>query len=104
MGIQTGNQPLVLDQDVVAATAVEHVDSRSTQEHVVVGVTQEHVVAGATQEHVVAGATACRELDRSAGQARSLDCVVAGQGVDGQPIVGRLGAGDVHLSGQAKGG
>ncbi len=56
----------------------------------------------AADQDVVAVAAVGGELDRAGRQARGLDHVVAGQGVDDQPVVGRLGAGDVHLGGQAE--
>ena len=62
------------------------------------------VVAVAADQHVVAVAAVGRELDRAGRQARGFDHVVAGQGVDRQPVVGGLGAGDVDLGGQAEHG
>ena len=58
----------------------------------------------AADQDVVAVAAVLRELDRAGRQARGFHDVVAGQGVDRQPVVGRLGAGDVHLGGQAEDG
>ena len=71
-------------------------------QHVVAGAAEEGVVAGAADEDVVAVAAVGGELDRAGLQARGLDHVVAGQRVDGQPVVGGLGAGDVHPCRQAE--
>src|SRR5262249_54942348 len=51
-------------------------------------------------QDVIAVAAVRRKLDSAGGQAGGLHYVVAGQGVDDQPIVGRLGAADVHHGGQ----
>ena len=76
----------------------------AADQDVVAGAAEQRVVAGAADQDVVAVAAVGRELDRAGGQARGLDHVVAGQGVDDQPVVGGLGAGDVHLGGQAEDG
>src|SRR5205807_162035 len=44
------------------------------------------------------------ELNRARGQRRAVHDVVAGQGVDHQLVLGRLGAPDVDLGRQAEGG
>ena len=69
----------------------------AADQHVVAVAAEQHVVAVAADQDVVAVAAVGRELDRAGRQAGGLDHVVAGQGVDRQPVVGRLGAGDVHL-------
>ena len=68
-----------LDDDVVAATAVEHVDAGAADEHVVAGAAEQDVVAVAADQHVVARSAVERELDRAGGQARGFDDVVAGE-------------------------
>ena len=66
------------------------------------GAAEERVVAGTADQHVVAVAAVRRELDRAGRQARGVHHVVAGQGVDDQAVVGRLGAGDMHPGGQTQ--
>ena len=66
------------------------------------GAAEEGVVAGAADQHVVAVAAVLRQLDRGGGQPRSVHHVVAGQRVDDQAVVGRLGAGDVHPGSQTQ--
>src|SRR5262249_40110167 len=61
----------------------------------------EMVVARAPDQDVVAVAAVLRQADRAGGQPRSRHGVVAGLGLDDQLVVVRLGAGDVHLHGQA---
>ena len=82
--------------------AVEDVDAGAADQHVVAVAAEQHVVAVAADQDVVAVAAVGGELDRAGRQARGLDHVVAGQGVDRQPVVGGLGAGDVDLGGQAE--
>ena len=89
-----------LDLDVVAVAAVDDVGAAATEEHVVAGAAHEHVVAVAADEDVVALAAVGGELDRPCRQAGGLDDVVAGEGVDREPVVGGLGAGHVDLGGQ----
>src|SRR5262249_18724001 len=62
------------------------------------------VVAIAADEDVVADIAVRGELDCRSGQAGGLHHVVTSQGVDRQPVVGRLGAGDVHLGSQPQDG
>ena len=45
-----------------------------------------------------------RQLDRAGGHPGGLDDVVAVEHVDGEPVVGRFRAGDVHLRGQSEHG
>ena len=58
----------------------------------------------AADEHVIVVAAVGGELDRARRQARGFDHIVAGQGVDRQPVVGRFAPGDIDLSGQAEHG
>ena len=76
--------PRPADQDVVARAA------------------EERVVARTPDQHVVAVAAVRRELDRAGRQARGVHYVVAGQGVDNQAVVCRLGAGDMHPGSQTQ--
>src|SRR5262249_48334836 len=92
------------DQGVVTGPAVEDVLPRPAVEHVVAGPAAERVVAGAADQDVVAVAAVRRELDGVGRQARGFHRVVAGQGVDREPVPGGLGAGDVDLGGQAEDG
>src|SRR5262245_5117677 len=87
----------LLNHGVVPAAAVKDVDPGASDEHVVPGFAVERVVAIAADQNVVAIAAVGGQLDRAREQPRGLDHVVAGPSVDGQPIAGRLGAGDVHL-------
>ena len=74
----------------------------AADQHVVAGAADEDVVAGAADQDVVAVAAVGGELDRAGAEARSLDHVVAGKGVDDDAVVGRLEAGDVDLRRQAE--
>ena len=78
-----------LDDDVVAEPAVEDVDAGPAEEHVVARAAEEGVVAVTAEEHVVAVAAVSREQRRVGGEAGGVDHVVAGQGVDRQPVAGR---------------
>ena len=88
---------------VVAGAAVEDVLAAVADQDVVAAPPVERVVAGAADQDVVAVAAVGRELDRRP-QARRVHHVVAAQGVDDQPVVGGLGAGDVDLGGQTDDG
>ncbi len=76
----------------------------AADQDVVAGAADQGVVARAADQDVVAVAAVGRERDRAGRQARGVHHVVAGQGVDRQPVVGGLGARDVHLGGQAEHG
>ena len=93
-----------LDLDVVAVAAVEDIRAQPAEEHVVAGAAEEDVVAVAADQHIVALAAVGGEQDHAGREAGSVDDVVAGQGVDGQPVVGGFGPGDVDLGGEADDG
>src|SRR5262249_18016299 len=94
----------LLDQDVAAGAAVKRIKPRPADEDVVAGAAQERVVSLAADQDVVAVAAVRLELDRPGRQSRRLHDVVSPEAVDDQPVVRRLGAGDVHLGGQAEDG
>src|SRR5262249_48671977 len=75
--------------------------ARPAAQQVVAGAADQGVVAGPPDQDVVAVAAVLRELDRPGRQARRRHHVVAVPGADRQPVVGRLGAGDVHPRVQA---
>src|SRR5262249_54850259 len=89
------------DEDVVAGPAAEHVQPGPADQHVIAGAAEQGIVPLAADQHVVAGAAVLRKPDRVGGQAGGIHHVVARQGVDDKPVVGGLGAGDVHRRGQA---
>ena len=64
------------------------------------GAAEEHVVTGAAEQDVVAVAAVLGEANRGGRERGCLDDVVAGTGLDGQPIVRRLRSGDVHARGE----
>ena len=76
-----------VDLDVVAVAAVEDVGAGPAEQHVVTRAAEDGVVAGAADQHVVTGAAAQREQRRIGGNAGRVDDVVAGERVDGDPIV-----------------
>src|SRR5205823_4892751 len=91
-----------LDQDVVTGPAVQDVLPQAADEDVVPGAAEKNVVARAADQDVVAVAAVLGQLDRAGRQAGSLHHVVAGQGVDDEPVRGRLGTGDMHLGSQTQ--
>src|SRR4051794_17611375 len=80
-----------LVDDVVAGAAVEGVDAGATVEHVIAVAAQERVRAGASGERVVAFAAVGVELDRVRSELGAVDDVVAGDSVDRQLVLRRLG-------------
>ena len=77
--------PSVLDDDVVAGPAVEHVDAGATDQNVVAGTAQQRVRTAAADEHVGAVAAIGREPDRvgrtwsARAAGRSTELIVRGQ-------------------------
>ena len=67
---------------------------------VVARAAEQRVVAVAADEDVVAVAAVQRQLDRAGRHAGCIDDVVAREGVDRQPVVGGLGAGDADPRGR----
>src|SRR5262249_57731435 len=84
------------DDDVVPRPTVERVVARAADQDVVSVASEQRIVAGAAHEHVVAFVTRLDELDRVGGEAGRVDDVVSGKCVNGQRVVGRLGAGGRH--------
>ena len=72
----------------------------AADQDVVAGAAEQRVVAGAADQDVVAVAAVGRELRCRRRRPEAVDDVVAAQGVDRHPVVGRLGAGDVDLGGE----
>src|SRR5579862_1857919 len=85
-----------LNHDVVASSSVEGILSRPADQDIVARAAEESVVARTSHDYVVAVAAIGRELDSVCSQARGNDDVVAGQRIDDQAVVGRLGASDVN--------
>ena len=76
------------DHDVVAGRRRRGLSlPGAADQHVVAGAAEQHVVAGAADQDVVAVAAVQRERDRAGGDAGGVDHVVAGEGVDRQPVV-----------------
>ena len=86
----------VLDENIVARTAVQDVSAGTAEENVVGSATQECVVGCAAEKHVVAVAAVEGESHRSVAYGRSIDDVVTRQTVNDQ-LVGGLGRGDTDL-------
>ena len=80
----------VLQDDVVARAAVEHISAAVAQQHVVVVAADEGVGARAAEQDVVAGAAVGGELNRPGAEGRGVDDVVAGEALDGHPVIGGL--------------
>src|SRR5436190_7644547 len=97
-----GHAASFLDQDVVTRPAVEDVLPRPADQHVIASATEERIVAVAADQDVAAVAAVCGQTDRPCRQPGGFDYVVAGQGADGELVVGRFGIEDVHLGGQAQ--
>src|SRR5262249_36281441 len=89
-----------LNHRVVSGRGIEDVVPRPPEQDVVPGAADEGIVSLAPDEHVIALAAIHGQLDRAGGQSGSRHRVVAGQGVDLQLIVARLGAGEVDLGRQ----
>src|SRR5581483_6586954 len=90
-----------LDQEVGAGTAVENILSRPANQDVIAGAAEQGVVARTPDQDVVAVPAVLGQLDRPGRKVQGLHQVAAGQRMDEQAVDGGLGAGDVHLSGQA---
>src|SRR5262249_38788848 len=90
-----------LDQDVVAGPALGDVLAGAADQDVVPRAAGQRVVAAAADEDVIAVAAVGREGDRGGGEAGGVHRVVAAQGIDRQPVVGSLGARDVHPGGES---
>ena len=73
------------------------------EEDVVTRAAEEDVVTVAAEEHVVAVAAGEGEQCCGGGQQGGVDHVGAAQCVDGQPVVGRLGAGHRDPGGETGG-
>src|SRR5438067_7199125 len=71
----------VLNDDVVAGAAVEHVDPATADQHVIAGITSQDVVAGTADQDVVAVAAVGGEQQVS-GQSRRFDDIVADERID----------------------
>src|SRR5262245_14697043 len=74
----------LLDHDVIAGPAVEHVGAAIADQHIVAGPAVEGVVAGTANQDVVALLAVGGQPDGAGLEARGLDHVVAGLGVDRQ--------------------
>ena len=83
---------------VGAGAAVERVVAVAALDEVVAVVAVDRVVALAADEDVVVVAAVERQEDTGARKAGGADEVGAGQGVDRQGVVGRLGVGDRDVS------
>src|SRR5262249_9043922 len=75
---------------------------RPADQDVVPGAAVQDVVPRAADQDVVAFAAVGDQGDRPRRQPGGLHHVVTGQALDAQNVIGRLGAGDVDPSGQAK--
>src|SRR5262249_54074378 len=90
-----------LDHDVAARTPVEGVHARAADQDIVAVAAEQGVVPRAPDQDVVVGAAVRRQEDHAGREDPGVHDVVAGQAVDGQPVVGPLGAADRHEGRQA---
>ena len=94
----------LLNEDVVASSAVEHIEPGSADQDVIAGSTGQGVIAGTADEDVIAVAAIGGELDGARREPRRLDDVIARKSIDNDTVVGGLEAGDVYRGGKTQDG